>query len=479
MGKRFHTAIAEMRMSKKIIALIAVCIPTILMGLFRRIIPLLILLTPLLARAETILLHDGRLIQGRILNQSRTHVQIRTATGTLLIDKNDIARIDYDDRAQRILDEKAREKKAQEKAREEAIKKEAAEKEARLKNEEEDRREKDSEAQRLKKEADSKHPERSAIDVALFRIDGRQRTISELVMSEFRNNFQAVGRFVENSKWNPHASGYQFEATMLRSLWTFQAGFAYRTIDADMNVNRIEDNSISIFAESGATRPGFSFFSGRGEQRMVFLSVERSLFRRPSYEIGMRLTAQMQRETIKQKGHDVLFIFDSTPARKEFELADLVQHTTTDRRARLDLRYHRSLLGGRIGFSAGAVSGGASIVLKGDRTTIRTVFSSTDYQVAGYTSYEGQFRGRYEGPAFELEYSRPILPTLEWVVRYDWQRARFRLTSTNGGVTGLSLQSSGLNLNLIPFGLGLPVFFPEGPQYMTVSELFIGVNYRL
>lgn len=455
------------------------CIPTILMGLFRRFIPLLILMIPFLAQAETILLHDGRLVQGKILNQSRTHVQIQTATGTLLIDKNDIARIDYDDRAQRMLEEKAREKKAQEKAREEAIKKEAAEKEARLKKEEEDRRENERKAQPLKEKADSNLPERNAIDVALFRVDGRQRTISELVMSEFRNNFQAVGRFVENSKWNPYASGYQLEATLSKNFWTFRAGLSYRTLDADMNVNRIEDNSISIFAESGTTRPGFSFFNGRGEQRMVFLSVERTLFYRPSYDIGMRLTAQIQRETIKQKGHDVLFIFDSTPPRQEFELAGLVQHTTADRRARLDLRYHRSFFGGRIGFSAGAVTGGASIVLKGDRTTIRTVFSSTDYQVAGFSSYEGQFRGRYEGPAFELEYSRPILPSLEWVVRYDWQRARFRLTSTNGGVTGLSLQSGGTNLNMIPFGLGLPVFFPEGPQYMTVSELFIGLNYRL
>ena len=129
---------------------------------------------------------------------------------------------------------------------------------------------------------------------------------------------------------------------------------------------------------------------------------------RPSYDTGMRLTAQIQRETIKQKGVDVLFIFDSTLALQEFELAGLVQHTTTDRRARLDLRYHRSFFGGRTGFLAGAVSGGASIVLKGDRTTFRTVFSSTDYRVAGFSSYEGQFRGRYEGPALELEYSRPI-----------------------------------------------------------------------
>ncbi|MBL8021987.1 MAG: hypothetical protein JNM27_20095 [Leptospirales bacterium] len=95
--------------------------------------------------AENVYLRDGRVISGRISNQTRTDITIETAQGTMKINKDQIRRIQYDTQ----VDDKAKEeaRKAEEKRRLEEYNRQQAEQ--RRQNEE---RMKQEEAKRLEAE---------------------------------------------------------------------------------------------------------------------------------------------------------------------------------------------------------------------------------------------------------------------------------------------------------------------------------------
>lgn len=61
----------------------------------RRKLVLFVVLLPGLLVAEQIHLKDGSVVEGTILQQSRTSIQIRTIDGVKIISKDDIRRIDY------------------------------------------------------------------------------------------------------------------------------------------------------------------------------------------------------------------------------------------------------------------------------------------------------------------------------------------------------------------------------------------------
>lgn len=104
---------------------------------------------PLLA--ETIRMKDGRIIEGQILAQTRTHVQVRTAATTLLLAKADIASIMYrpgpqESKAQEDRERQEQLKRAEEQARQQAEEERRRSEEARLKQAEEQRRVEEAEA---------------------------------------------------------------------------------------------------------------------------------------------------------------------------------------------------------------------------------------------------------------------------------------------------------------------------------------------
>lgn len=128
----------------------------------RVLIALIFLFLPLSLLADRITLRDGQIINGRIVNQSRTNVVIRTANGVQNVSKDQIARIQYGEFPDAEAD---RRRKEEERHRQEELRREAERaRQAELAEEKEEQREQESrrkEEERRTEEDQEKDPTHS------------------------------------------------------------------------------------------------------------------------------------------------------------------------------------------------------------------------------------------------------------------------------------------------------------------------------
>ncbi len=437
--------------------------PFLSLTMIRRSVATALFLLPGLLLAETVTMKDGRVLHGRIVNQSSEEIRLQVGDRLLRIDKQDIQRIEYHDEAGPRKSEDSGERK-QPAARKPVLKKQ---------------RPAHRPDQRKKAEDSGRRPPASEWYVQFFRIEGHRRSITEAAVQDFLNSYQLFGRFYSLTKWNPYAPGYQIEGTLQRGLWRYSVGLGLRSLDADQNMIRIEDNSLSISGDSGSFRPAVTFLSGQGEHRTISFRAERSLYRSIDSEIGLRLTAELQTENVTYRGHDILAHLDTVDGLTEEEVMDPTRYMSKDRRYGLDVVYYRPWQGGRLAFSAGILTGTATTDIKSDRATIETTLTPSASRIIGFTVYDGEFLGRYRGLAFSVEYFRPLFRRLEWGIRASRQRARYETLSRDGFASGMYMRENGLESGLVPMGLNLPTYMPEPRLFILASELWIGIRYRM
>lgn len=272
----------------------------------RRKLVLFVVLLPGLLVAEQIHLKEGSVLEGTILQQSRTSIQIRTVDGVKTISKDDIRRIDYGKEAkaeqqrkeaERIKEaEKQKEaERAKERERQEELKRETEAKAEEKRAEEQEQRQKLEEA----KKTQPVRPEESRlwwIEPTFSTGRGEYRSHLETVYRRYQTGLQILyrddvyGTYSPEARWN-YADGshrnislragwqdwiieleskrHRASADFVQYLSTQPHIAGSDTVFDDLFFARVD----GIQELSSTARAGYLFYKGKGLNLTAYLGV--------------------------------------------------------------------------------------------------------------------------------------------------------------------------------------------------------------
>lgn len=196
----------------------------------RRKLVLFVVLLPGLLVAEQIHLKDGSVVEGTILQQSRTSIQIRTIDGVKIISKDDIRRIDYGKEAKAEQQRKEAERikeaerqkeaeRAKERERQEELKRETEAKAEEKRAEEQEQRQKLEEAKKTQPEK----PRLRWIEPAVSIGRGQYGSHLETVYRRYQTGLQILfpddvyGFYSPEARWNHGGDAHR--TLSLRAGW--------------------------------------------------------------------------------------------------------------------------------------------------------------------------------------------------------------------------------------------------------------------
>lgn len=401
--------------------------------------------------AETLRMKDGRVLEGRIIAQTRTHVQLQTGTGTLLLPKTDIAQIIFRPAApeNRKAEERSPEPIKPIKTVEDSVR-ESAEAEERRRAEEAHRQA----ALRLR---------RHELDAGLSLSGGSSRTVSERVYSDILRQRDRDGQYLQQVPWKAGAMGANLDVLYKYDSWRADAGIFYRSMGAGSNGSYAFSNKASLFSMQNPANAsvGVSNWTGRARTEGFSVAGEREFWRSERGGLGLRLGFIGWRENVRLSGAEVGSTGDGLfPSDRTIDSRISLGEVT--------VRWHRYLQsGGEFTLGAGWQSGKSST--DHYATMLPLVTTSHHYVV------DVAYSARLQGPVIHMEYARPWLTSWQLVVGVQANR----LAVTMGDGSGSVLTYPG-NAPFMPYSVITAwSWLTQRPSLVSgTAEIVLGLRHR-